>query len=88
MAQQVKQTIGLNPFEFRAGLEQNMQAWNIKQLYATLQLNLKQCNNAFERSMVKAIGGREIRERVEQWSKERKLTPLEIAIAKEFGYKE
>ena len=65
-----------------------MKAWNIKQLYAAMQNDLQQCNNAFERSMVKAIGGKEIREKAEHWSKERKLTPIEIAIAKEFGYKE
>ena len=64
-----------------------MQAWNIKQLYEAMQSDIQQCNNAFERSMVKAIGGREIREKAEQWSKERKLTPIEVAIAKEFGYK-
>ena len=65
-----------------------MQAWNIKQLYAALQNDLQQCNNAFERSMVKSIGGKEIREKAEQLSKERKLTPVEVAIAKGFGYKE
>lgn len=65
-----------------------MQAWTIKQLYEAMQRDLTQCNNAFERSMVKAIGGKEIRERAEQWSKERKLTPMEVAIAKEFGYRE
>lgn len=64
-----------------------MQAWNIKQLYVAMQNDLQQCNNAFERSMVKAVGGKEIREKAEQWSKERKLTPIEVAIAKEFGYK-
>lgn len=64
-----------------------MQAWNIKQLYVAMQNNLQQCNNAFERSMVKSVGGKEIREKAEQWSKERKLTPIEVAIAKEFGYK-
>lgn len=65
-----------------------MQAWNIKQLYVAMQNDLQQCNNAFERSMVKSVGGKEIREKAEQWSKERKLTPIEVAIAKEFGYKE
>lgn len=65
-----------------------MQAWNIKQLYVAMQNDLQQCNNAFERSMIKAIGGKEIREKAKQWSKERKLTPMEVTIAKEFGYKE
>lgn len=64
-----------------------MQSWNIKQLHEAMQSDIQQCNNAFERSMVKAIGGKEIREKAEQWSKERKLTPMEVAIAAEFGYK-
>ena len=63
-----------------------MQSWNIKQLHEAMQSDIQQCNNAFERSMVKAIGGKEIREKAEQWSKERKLTPMEVAIAAEFGY--
>ena len=64
-----------------------MQSWSIKQLHEAMQSDIQQCNNAFERSMVKAIGGKEIREKAEQWSKERKLTPMEVAIAAEFGYK-
>ena len=64
-----------------------LQAWTIKQLQDAMIENLQQCNNAFERSMVKAIGGKEIREKAEQWSKERKLTPMEVAIAREYGYK-
>ena len=43
--------------------------------------DLQQCNNDFERSMVKAIGGRAIREKAEQWARERKLTPVEVTIA-------
>ena len=68
-------------------MAEKLRAWNIKQLYLAMQDDLKQCNNAFERSMVNAIGGKEIRENAQQWSKERKLTPCEIAIAREFGYK-
>ena len=67
---------------------ERLQAWNIKQLQAAMVEDLQQCNNAFERSMVKAIGGREIREKAEQWSKERKLTPIEVTIARAYGYKE
>lgn len=66
---------------------ERLQAWNIKQLQAAMADDLQQCNNAFERSMVKAIGGREIREKAEQLAKERKLTPVEVAIAREYGYK-
>ena len=49
--------------------------------------DLQQCNNDFERSMVKAIGGRAIREKAEQWARERKLTPVEVTIAREYGYR-
>ena len=64
-----------------------LQAWNIKQLQAAMVEDLQQCNNDFERSMVKAIGGREIREKAEQWARERKLTPVEVTIAREYGYR-
>ena len=64
---------------------ERLQAWNIKQLQVAIVDDLQQCNNAFERSMVKAIGGREIREKAEQWAKERKLTQIEVAIAREYG---
>ena len=66
---------------------ERLQAWNIKQLQAAMAEDLLQCNNDFERSKVKAIGGREIREKAEQWSKERKLTPIEVTIARAYGYK-
>ena len=64
-----------------------MKAWNIKQLYEALQNDLQECNNVFERSMVNAIGGKEIRDKAEEFSKNRKLTPVEVAIAQRFGYK-
>lgn len=66
---------------------ERLQAWSIKQLQDAMVEDLQQCNNAFERSMVKAIGGREIREKAEQWARERKLTPAEVAIAREYGYR-
>lgn len=55
-------------------------AWNIKQLHEALQNDLKLCRTDFERSMVKAIGGKEIREKAKEFSNTRKLTPLEVAI--------
>ena len=64
-----------------------LQAWNIKQLQVAMVDDLQQCNNAFERSMVKAIAGKEIREKAEEWAKIRNLTPCEQAIAEEFGYR-
>lgn len=66
---------------------ERLQAWNIKQLQGAMVEDLQQCNNDFERSMVKAIGGREIREKAEQWARERKLTPAEVVIAREYGYR-
>jgi hypothetical protein len=63
-----------------------MKPWSIKQLYEAMQQDLLSCNSDFERSMVKAIGGKEIREKAIEWSKERKLTPIEVAIASQFGY--
>ena len=64
-----------------------MQNWTIKQLAEALINDLASCNNDFERSMVKAIGGREIREKAQEWAKIRKLTPAEVAIAEQFGYR-
>ena len=66
---------------------ERLRASNIKQLQAAMAEDLQQCNNAFERSMVKAIGGREIREKAEQWAGERKLTPVEVTIARKYGYR-
>jgi hypothetical protein len=45
------------------------------------------CQTKHEQIMVKAISGKEIREKAIEWSKTRKLTPLEIAIASEFGFR-
>lgn len=63
-----------------------MEAWNIKQLYEAMQANLTQCNNEFERGMCRAIAGIEIRDKAIEWSATRKLTPIEVGIAQQFGY--
>lgn len=63
-----------------------MNAWTIKQLYEAMQNDLAMCQTNHERIMVKAIGGKEIRERAIEWAKQRKLTPMEVAIAQQFGY--
>ena len=65
----------------------NMKAWTVKQLKEKLSNDLLACNTNFERSMVVAIGGKHIREFAEQLAAIRKLTPGEIAIASEYGYK-
>lgn len=63
-----------------------MKAWSIKQLNEALQADLTLCHSDLERSMVKAIGGKEIRDKAIEWAKHRKLTPGEIAIASLYGY--
>lgn len=62
-----------------------LKPWTVTQLYRVMQDDLAMCHNSFERGMVKAICGKEIREFAE--SLDRKLTPVELAIAQEFGYK-
>lgn len=64
-----------------------MQAWTIKQLYEAMNNDLTKCQTNHERIMVKAICGKEIREKAIEWSKTRKLTPIEVSIAQGFGYK-
>jgi hypothetical protein len=64
-----------------------MQNWTIKQLKEKLIEDLTLCQTNHERIMVKAISGKEIREKAIEWSKIRKLTPIEVAIASEYGFK-
>lgn len=61
--------------------------WTVKQLEVALQEDLTKCHTDFERAMCKTIGGKHIREMAELWSKERKLTPVEVAIAQKYGFK-
>jgi hypothetical protein len=80
---------GLSPGLLRLSLYLkgvNMKAWTIKQLHDQLAVDLTCCHTTHERIMVKAIGGKEIREKAIQWAKERKLTPGEVAIASLYGY--
>ena len=49
--------------------------------------DLNHCTTQLERDMAKAIGGREIRLQAQEWAKVRKLTPMEIAIAEQYGYR-
>lgn len=64
-----------------------MKAWTITQLESALQHDLTLCHSNFERINVVAIGGRDIRESAIEWSKVRKLTPGEVAIAQKYGYR-
>lgn len=53
---------------------------NIKQLYNSMQSDLNSCQTDLERSMVKTICKKEIREKAKEFEKIRKLTPVEMAI--------
>ena len=61
--------------------------WNIKQLHNAMQSDLALCHTAFERGMMLAIAGKELRERAAEIAATRKLTPGEIAIAESYGYR-
>ena len=65
-----------------------MENWSVKHLKDAMNRDLAMCQSQFERGMVKAIGGKEIRELAEKISNTRRLTPGEIAIAQEFGFAE
>ena len=65
-----------------------MNPWTIKQLAEAMERDLAACQSEFERGMVRAIAGKEIRERARQWAAVRKLTPAEVAIASAYGYRE
>jgi hypothetical protein len=65
----------------------HLKTWSIRQLRDAMNQDLFMCHTEHERLMVRAICGKEIREHAEQFSKTRKLTPGEIAIAQEFGYR-
>jgi hypothetical protein len=64
-----------------------MQPWTVKQLYEAMQRDIQSCQSPFEVSMVKAICGKEIREFAQSLAAVRKLTPAELAIAQQFGYR-
>lgn len=64
-----------------------MNPWTINQLNDQMAKDLEKCHTEHERIMVKAINGRHIREQAHQFAQTRKLTPGEIAIATQYGYK-
>lgn len=61
--------------------------WTVTQLQKLLNNNLQSCHTAHERLMVKALCGKEIREAAIAFAQTRKLTPGEIAIASQYGYR-
>ena len=68
-------------------MEKKMEAWTIKQLAEAMNNDYAACHSDFERSMVKAICGKEIRETAIRFAAIRKLTPAELAIAEQYGYR-
>jgi hypothetical protein len=61
--------------------------WTITQLQNQIGISLQSCHTAHERLMLKAICGKEIREAAIAFAQTRKLTPGEIAIASQYGYR-
>ena len=57
-----------------------LRPWNIKQLYESMLEDLNSCQTDLERSMVKTICKKEIREKAKEFKKTRKLTPGEEVI--------
>ena len=61
-----------------------MKLHTITSLYSSMQVDFQSCHSDLERSMVKAISGKEIRELA--YASPR-LTEQEKRIAREFGYR-
>jgi hypothetical protein len=64
-----------------------MKPWTIKQLHQEITADMNLCHSDSERATCRAICGKEIRETAEKMAATRKLTPGEIAIAEQFGYR-
>ena len=62
-------------------------AWSLNQLHFAMLKDIESCNTQLEINTVKSICGKEIRAKAEEFSKARKLTPCEVVIASEFGFK-
>jgi hypothetical protein len=63
------------------------QAYTIKSLHAAMQNDLTMCNSNFERGMVKAVCGKEIREKAQALAAAGKLSANDARIAAEFGFR-
>ena len=61
--------------------------WTIKQLQKLINNDLQSCHTSHERMMIRALSGKEIREAAIAFAQTRKLTPGEIAIASQYGYR-
>jgi hypothetical protein len=57
-----------------------LKPWTIKQLYDSMLEDLNLCQTDLERSMLKTVCKKEIREKSKEFKKTRKLTPVELAI--------
>lgn len=61
--------------------------YTIPELDKKLEQDLLMCNNDFERSMCKAIGGMEIRNKAIELAKHGKLPSHYATIAYKYGYR-
>jgi len=57
-----------------------LKPWTIKQLYSAMLTDLKECQTNLERELTLSICKKEIRDKAKEFSKTRKLTPVEISI--------
>ena len=63
-----------------------MKQHTISTLHAALVNDLARCHTQLEQTMVRAIGGREIKELAEKTAKTRPLTQIETRTAMQYGY--
>lgn len=58
-----------------------LKPWNIKQLYYAMLTDLEEPDlTDLERSIVKSICTKEIKDKAKEFAKTRKLTPFEVSI--------
>jgi len=81
------QTVILHNDVTDARFKFKLEPWSLRQLEEVMQRDLQMCHTEDERIMCRAICGREIRKYAEQFARNRKLTPGEIAIASKYGYR-
>lgn len=62
------------------------QEWNLTALKRAMLSDLQACHTPTERQCCEAVCNNEIRERASEIAASRKLTPGELAIAREAGY--
>ena len=61
-------------------MKTKLKPWTIKQLYSAMLTDLEECQTNLERELTLTICKKEIRDKAKEFSKTRKLTPVETAI--------